>query len=107
MAEKSVKRVEYALNPMFHIPEETDEFYYSDEDINTDVDSVEENSLYDGFVGDYDDLDYSDSPGVPDIIGVVSQTVRTTAAGNQVVDVIIEVEDMDAASNYELRVTKR
>jgi len=42
----------------------------------------------------------------PSSMEVVSQTVRTGPDGNQVVDVVIDVEDIDGAINYEFRITK-
>jgi hypothetical protein len=41
----------------------------------------------------------------PSSMEIVSQTVRTAPDGRQVVDIIIDVEDIDGALNYELRVT--
>lgn len=42
----------------------------------------------------------------PSSLTIVSQTVRTAPDGRQVVDIVIEVEDIPGALNYELRVTK-
>ena len=47
--------------------------------------------------------DILDPPGSMEII---SQTVRTAPDGRQVIDVVIEVEDIAAATDYEIRVTK-
>lgn len=105
MAQRAVKRSQSVVDPMFYIPEGTDEFVYSDEAVSV-GDSLEETVIDDTFVGEDDYADYSDTPGVPDIMGVVSQTIRTTAAGNQVVDLVIEVDAMEALSKYEVRVTK-
>lgn len=41
----------------------------------------------------------------PSSMEIVSQTVRTAPDGRQVVDIIIDVEDIDGALNYEVRVT--
>lgn len=46
--------------------------------------------------------DILDPPGS---LEIVSQTVRTAPDGRQVVDIVIEVEDIDGALNYEIRVT--
>lgn len=43
--------------------------------------------------------------GVPSSFIIVSQTLRRLATGNIVVDVVIEVEDIDGAENYEVRMT--
>ena len=41
----------------------------------------------------------------PGSFEIVSQTVRTAPDGRQVVDIVIEVEDMPGASDYEFRIT--
>lgn len=41
----------------------------------------------------------------PDSLVIVSQTVRTAPDGRQVVDVVVEVEDIPSALNYDIRVT--
>lgn len=106
MAEKAIKRDEIALDPMFFIPDGMDEYVYVDtEDIFLDEDG-QGISPDDSFLVD-DDNDYSDRPGVPKILGIVPpQVFRTTRAGNQVVDIVIEVEDIPGISKYEFRVTK-
>lgn len=61
-----------------------------------------------GLIEDEEDLneDFSnDILEAPGSLEVVSQTVRTAPDGRQVVDLVIEVEDVDGALNYELRVT--
>lgn len=42
----------------------------------------------------------------PNFINIVSQVVRFTSDGSQVVDVTIEVEDVIGAENYDIRMTK-
>lgn len=105
MAEKSVKRTTTELDPMFYIPEGVDEFVYDDRDFDYDASAAEE-SIDDSFVVDDGDADYFDGPATPEIVEVISQTIRTTAAGNQVVDLVVEVEDLPGLSKYEFRVTK-
>lgn len=104
MAEKSVKRTTTELDPMFFIPEGVDEFIYHDRE--TTYETSQEETGDDFFVTDDGDADYFDGPATPEIIEVVSQTIRTTAAGNQVVDLVVEVEDLAGLSKYEFRVTK-
>jgi hypothetical protein len=43
---------------------------------------------------------------VPGTYVIVSQTVRTAPDGTQVVDVVIDVEEVDGAEKYEVRITK-
>lgn len=89
--------VEDIVNPagqdMYAVSDEVSADDYSAESYDTDPTAVFQEGYEDGLYP-------------PDIIGVVSQVVRQTSAGNQVVDVVIEVEDMPNALNYELRVTK-
>lgn len=59
-----------------------------DEDSELDEESVE------------DELD------VPGSFEVITQTVRTAPDGSQVVDIVIEVEEVEGAVKYEVRVTK-
>lgn len=106
MASRAVKRTQTVLSPMFDIPEGTDEFSYDDQELFVEDEIIEETTVDDGYVGGDDFGDYDDRPGFPDIIGIVSQTIRTTPAGNQVVDVVLEVDDITALSKYEIRVTK-
>jgi hypothetical protein len=50
----------------------------------------------------------TDTPGTlqtPQTITVVSQTVRITSDGTTVVDVVLGVQDVAGATNYEVRVT--
>lgn len=43
---------------------------------------------------------------VPDAVTVVSQTVKTSPSGQQLVDIVIDVTDVPGAVNYEVRITK-
>jgi len=104
MAEPAVKRSTTPLDPMFHIPEGVDELVYSD-NAGPNGRGAGEDVTDDSFFG-FDTGDYSDTPGVPDILGIISQTIRTNSSGNQVVDVVLDVEDMDDLTEYEVRVTK-
>lgn len=106
MAQRSVKRSESVIDPMFFIPEGTDEFVYTESEIEV-VDDADNFAEIESSYDDGSDFaDYSDDPDTPDILGVISQTVRTSASGSQVVDVVIEVEDIEGIANYEVRVTK-
>lgn len=40
----------------------------------------------------------------PQFVTVISQTVRTTADGTTVIDVVLGVEDIPGATNYEIRI---
>lgn len=53
-----------------------------------------------------DDDIITDRLPAPTSIQVLSQTIRTSSDGTQVVDIEIEVEDVPGAFNYEIRLTK-
>lgn len=71
-----------------------------DADLNIQFDTAydEDSELDEDFIGE--------ELGVPNSFKIVSQTVRTGMNGSHVVDVVIEVEDVDGAVNYDVRVTK-
>ena len=53
------------------------------------------------------DEDYADDVlDTPSAFDIISQTVRTAPDGRQVVDIIIDVEEIVGALDYEVRVTK-
>ena len=111
MAKAPAKESKTLLDPMFFIPEGAEsEFEQFDP---TDVGSLDDTEaasnvqiITDETVGEQDYGDYSESLNVPAILGVVSQKIITDAAGNQVVDLTIEVEDLPGVDNYQLRVAK-
>lgn len=56
---------------------------------------------------DNPDLDPAGMLRPPAWMKVISQVVRQGPAGQQVVDVILEVEDVPGADDYQVRVSKR
>lgn len=70
----------------------------ADIDFQTDTLIDEDSELDEEYVGD--ELD------VPGTFEIVSQTVRTGPDGSQVVDIVIDVEEVEGAVKYEVRVTK-
>lgn len=91
---------------MFHIPDGVEELYY-DESQTTDEPFVEE-VVDDADITDQtDDIDYSEQPETPQILGILPpQVIRMDASGNEVVDIVLEVDDVFDATKYEFRVTK-
>lgn len=110
MAQSAAKREESVVDPMFYIPEGVDELVYSESSGDeSEFDNTVETEFVveDAYIDDGSDYaDYSDTPAVPEIYGVLSQTLRTTASGQQVVDLVLDVEDVDSIVKYEVRVTK-
>lgn len=98
------------LDPMFYIPDGATEFTYGQVKDVPDIFSDDELDGSDSEYSPYDDdlgvSDGGDTPPTPSILGVVSQTITRTAAGNEVVDVVIEVDDIDGVTNYQFRISK-
>ena len=70
----------------------------ADIDFQTDTLVDEDSELDEEYVED--ELD------VPGTFEILSQTVRTGPNGSQVVDIVIDVEEVEGAVKYEVRVTK-
>lgn len=109
MARVSVKRSQLEIDPMFNIPEGMEDLIYSDDETIDESEAEWTINIDDD--GEYPDEDIPpppDAPASPDILSVISpQIFRTTAAGNQVVDVTFEVEDIEGVLQYELRLVRR
>lgn len=75
--------------------------------VDTPEDEVPSDELNVSLEYDEEDLneDFADDIlDAPSSLVIVEQKYRTASDGRQVVDVIIEVEDVDGALNYEFRV---
>jgi hypothetical protein len=80
------------------IPEEPTEV---DPETGIDIEYVDPNDMVsDSNPDEYEDLQ------TPQWLTVLSQTIRIAPDGRSVVDVILEVEEVMGAEEYELRVTK-
>lgn len=113
MVSRAARKSPVIIDPSFYVPPETigvDFIYdgadeYSDELIQPD-DTIDDIDSYIGY--DEDESDYTpDEPELdsPDFT-VVSQTVRIAPDGTSVVDVLISVDDVPGAIDYDVRVTK-
>lgn len=112
MATTPVQRQVTPIDPMFPIPEGTDELVYG---TNSGIDpSRQQTGPVDSYTGSPIDPNYIPQPDTdgqvfvptPDIIGIVSQQVRRAPSGENVIDVVLEVSDVVGATKYEFRVTK-
>lgn len=104
------------LDPMFEIPEGLVNYqhstvptgsatdYVTDEEIESDLADTEVSDEVDIAV----QIDPEEVPNldIPNEFTIVEQVIRTLPSGMQVVDVIIEVEDVPGAINYDFRVVK-
>jgi|SRR6478609_20028 len=80
-------------------------------DVITEVGEPDANiDIQDETLNDDDSLLDEDSDDteleVPGTYVILSQTVRTAPDGTQVVDVVIDVEEIEGAEKYEVRITK-
>ena len=109
MAGRAVRTKTAEINPMFYIPDGVEELKYGDDllvDANFGDDSDDDLDLNDASLAGDDTNDYTDEPETSQVLSVVSQTLRATATGTEVVDVVFNVSDVAGVSNYELRVVK-
>lgn len=84
------------IDPLFAIPEGAeDEFEYSDTllDIEDEIDET-------------DDIGVDEGLETPSEFTIISQTIRRGDGNHQFVDVVFEVDDVDGATKYEIKVTK-
>lgn len=93
-------RVTREFDPNFPIPEGLADAVYANVSVDDDVDfEIDEDP----------DLGEESTDGVletPNSWAVVSEEVRTGPDGSQIVDIVIEIEDVEGADTYEVRLTK-
>lgn len=95
----------------FYIPEELKNATHREPDTE-DADAVDEEELdiqweySEEEASELDDSSVEEALEAPDFIDIVSQTIRTSPSGGQVVDVIIDIPDSNGQVKYEVRVTK-
>ena len=102
------------IDPLFVIPEGAEElFVYSRDGVDgsdglTD-DNVSVEILGEGIdSSEYDDTSLTeDTLGAPDSFQILSQTVRRSSGGIMVVDVVLQIDDVPSATNYEVQVIKQ
>lgn len=82
------------------LPDVNDELAEPDADIDFQDDTISDDD------SELNEDEVSDALDVPGTFTIVSQTVRTAANGQQVVDIVIDVEEVDNAVKYEVRMTK-
>ena len=116
-----IQAPEVVLNPLFFVPPDV-----VDVRVGVDDDLVEDDSITYDDVIESDDVITSDSsladsaPSVPEDddgegvevlptpqwMNIIDQQVRIAPDGKAVVDVVIELEDVSGATEYDVRVTK-
>lgn len=107
MSNRPVRRKIENIDPMFSIPEGVDELVYDEElsDYNNYAEGTSEESEI--IFEDEPAEDISGNPPAPRVLGIVSQTMKKLKSGDERVDVVLSVEDIDGVDKYEFRVSKR
>lgn len=117
MAKRSTSTDRILIDPIFGIPNGAeDSFAYSESNVDSEettsddlleIDSyaVEPDIDYVDYDDGYDEA-YGETLETPSGFVVLSQTLRRAPGGQQVVDIVIEVPDVDGARNYEIEVAK-
>lgn len=96
MAKKTVNIEDSKLHPIFDVPADATDIQYAEEGF-----SFDEGSLNDDLENE---LDNQIIP-VPEGLRIISQTIRETNRGQEVVDVVLAVDDIPGVTDYDLRVT--
>lgn len=115
MVNVSVTPEKTVIDSRFDIPDGLDAFYYADV---PDHDATEEEVIIlaedivvatsvDGTGTEYtpEVIVSSTAPPPPTSIAIISQSVKTSPDGRQVINVVIEVPDVSGVLNYDVRVT--
>lgn len=116
MARRALANKKTLVDPLFIIPPGSeDEFVFSREGTDGEIQVIGDDFSDDGedLGDDYDDgFDDDDTDDdeftldTPQDFEVITQTIRRAPGGQQVVDVVIECEEIDGATNYEIQVVK-
>ena len=105
MAEKAVNPQITVIDPMFFIPEGVTEVVHGETSVEGASNIiVSENDQ--GMFEASEDSSYEYGLPTPNIIGVVEQIYYRSDDGQNVVDIVIEIEDQDGVSNYDFKVAK-
>ena len=83
------------------LDEEDNDLYFNDGSGGTGTEGDDGDDDFDGDSGGDED-----EPEAPLGIEIVSQTLRTLPDGTQVVDVVVELEDFDGVTDYNVRKVK-
>lgn len=119
MAKRVTSADKILLDPLFSVPEGAEEVYTKEkEQSEVDIETADITSIADEFgddyydstdnqdIGDEDDLGEDVLLGVPEQFVLFHQQLRRAPGGQHVVDIIIAVEDVPGATDYEVQVTK-
>lgn len=82
------------------LPDREEDVAEPDADIDFQVETLDDDE------SELDEDEVGDELDVPGTFEIVEQIVRTAPDGTQVVDIIIDVEEVEGAVKYEVRITK-
>lgn len=101
------------IDPLFLIPDGAEDIFVYSRDGVEQVDDFATADVNVEILGlGLDDSDEGsgeltdDSLGAPDNFSIISQTVRRAGGGQLVVDVVLGIEDVPGASDYDVQVIK-
>jgi hypothetical protein len=95
------------LDPVFVIPPGAEDiFVYSRDNADHDFSLDDGEGILDGDVQEsVTDADSSDL-GTPDEFEIVSQTPRRASGGVLVIDIVVSIDDVPGATDYDIQVVK-
>lgn len=104
------------LDPMFYLPEGLRGVDYSEDelDLAQETDELTTQEIFgdedyiedEGYVVDDADMELAEDVDSPNELTVIEQIIRTLPNGMQVVDLVIDVETVADAIDYDFRVVK-
>lgn len=114
MAKRSIATRKTLIDPLFALPPGgEEEFVFSRDTADGDIGNITDDDFYDGDDVDDDDYDDGETPDndfaldTPEIVGILPpQILRRAPGGQQVVDIVLEVEEVLDATTYEIQVDK-
>ncbi len=111
MANTNISPEKTIIDPRFDIPEGLESFVY-DEPTEAQIAALEseDSDVVTVYTGEPVDDDFEDvnhvAPPTPETFTIVSQKIKMSPDGRQLVDVEIEVEDIPNVIQIDVRVTK-
>jgi hypothetical protein len=100
---------EQTIDPRLSLPPGVVDFTYDKSEPDSDSSFESDADVVDAFVSTTDDgqSPFDETLMVPpNYINIVAQTPRVNSTGSVVVDVVIDVEDVQNAGSFEVRLTK-
>lgn len=101
------------IDPIFRIPEGAEDIFVVGRDsadgVNDDIEGQVSVDIFglDIDSSEVDDVTFTDNDlGTPDNFFIESQVIRRSTGGQMVVDVVLAIDEVPGATNYEIQVVK-